>query len=660
MQSKWIWYRGDYEIYHGLKLHERRREFGVEIPAFWSQPTVYPTVTFSKSFECERDGYVRILGCGSGYVNFDGWKKFRLGQDIFFGPGKHAMEIKITNLFGLPCIYAESDTVCTDRSWLVSDNTCEFINAGDNPAYTDPSVTPENFPFSYRRIYPVSSKAFGEGMLYDFGRETFAELFIENSADNAGLTVYFGESAEEATDPENAYLFEHLEGMMSYRLSSRAFRYVYIPDKLAASLKLSAYYEFVQLEDIGSFECDDKLINDVWKTCAYTFHLCSREFFIDGIKRDRWVWSGDAYQSYMINDYLFHDNDITRRTITLLLGKPPYKQHINTINDYSLYLICGVWDYYFSSGDADFVKFIMPRVKALYDFIVSRTDERGYIVARPGDWIFIDWADLDKDGAMAAEQMLLYKTMKAMSRLSSVCGEDGSAYDASAAKLYDAIQRDFWRPERGAYVDCADSGREIVGRHTNVLALMCGVADAEKTELIVEKVLKNDEIPHITTPYFGFYELDALCGCGQLEYAVEQLRSYWGGMLKLGATSIWEQYLPHEKGAEHYAMYGMKFGRSLCHAWGAGPVYLLGKYFLGVKATSVGAATFEVRPQTGGLEKIMGTVPLNGGYVYVEYENGKLKVYTDKDGGTLVLGNKKLALVKDETLVVDISLHDAV
>ena len=82
--------------------------------------------------------------------------------------------------------------------------------------------------------------------------------------------------------------------------------------------------------------------------------------------------------------------------------------------------------------------------------------------------------------------------------------------------------------------------------------------------------------------------------------------------------------------------------------------------WLGVKATSVGAATFEVRPQTGGLEKIMGTVPLNDGYVYVEYESGKLKVYTDKDGGTLVLGNKKLALVKDETLVVDISLHDAV
>jgi hypothetical protein len=121
-------------------------------------------------------------------------------------------------------------------------------------------------------------------VLYDFGEETFAELVIENSVDTAGLSVYFGESAEEATDTAESYLFEKLDGKMSYRLNACAFRFVYIPEKLAASLKLSAYYQYLPLEDIGSFECDDKLINDVWKTCAYTFHLCSREFFLDGIK----------------------------------------------------------------------------------------------------------------------------------------------------------------------------------------------------------------------------------------------------------------------------------------------------------------------------------------------------------------------------------------
>ena len=654
MESKWIWYRGDYEIYHGLKMHERRYEFGVNIPPFWSQATVYPTVTFTKTFEAKAEGYVKIIACGEGYVNFDNAKKYRIGEDVFFSEGTHTIVVTVNEYRDLPCIYAVSDTVATDRSWLVSDNTCEFINAGDNPAYTDPEVTPIEFPFSYRRIMPKEIKQHGDGMIYDFGYETFAELMIENSIDTIDLTVYFGESEEEAADTKNAYLFEKCGGKMSYRLPACAFRYVYIPDKLAASLKISAYYQYLPLEDIGSFECEDQLINDVWKTCAYTFYLCSREFFIDGIKRDRWVWSGDAYQSYMINNYLFHDNDITRRTITLLLGKPPYKQHINSINDYSAYLICGVYDYYFSSGDTDFVKFIFPRVKALYDFIISRLDGRGYVVGRPGDWIFIDWADIDKNGAAAGEQMLLYKAMICLSKLCEACGCNGEEYKKSAETLRKNIDRDFWRSDRGAYVDSFDSGYERVGRHTNVLALMTGVADDEKKAEIIEKVLKNEEIPHITTPYFGFYELDALCGCGEFEYATQQIRSYWGGMLKLGATSIWEQYLPNEQGTEHYAMYGMKYGRSLCHAWGAGPVYLLGRYYLGVKVTSAGAKTFEVRPQTGGLEKIMGTVPLNGDYVYVEYENGTLKVYTDKSGGTLIIGNKRLALKKDENLIVNI------
>ena len=70
MQSKWIWYRGDYEIYHGLKLHSRRQEYDVNIPPFWCQPTVYPTVSFAKVFEAKAEGYVKIIACGNGFVRF--------------------------------------------------------------------------------------------------------------------------------------------------------------------------------------------------------------------------------------------------------------------------------------------------------------------------------------------------------------------------------------------------------------------------------------------------------------------------------------------------------------------------------------------------------------------------------------------------------------
>ena len=133
MQSKWIWFRGDYEFYHGLKLHMRRKEFGCDYPAFWNQPNVYPTVTFMKTFHTDKEGYVKILACGKGYVMFDNTYRFNVGEDIFFGDGDHTVVVRICNPSGLPCIYAISDTFCTDRNWLVSPNTEDYINAGDTP-----------------------------------------------------------------------------------------------------------------------------------------------------------------------------------------------------------------------------------------------------------------------------------------------------------------------------------------------------------------------------------------------------------------------------------------------------------------------------------------------------------------------------------------------
>ena len=77
------------------------------------------------------------------------------------------------------------------------------------------------------------------------------------------------------------------------------------------------------------------------------------------------------------------------------------------------------------------------------------------------------------------------------------------------------------------------------------------------------------------------------------------------------------------KGDAHYAMYGRRFGKSLCHAWGASPVYLLGRYYLGVVPTSPGSRTYDVKPNLGGLEWIEGDVPTPW---------GKIHVYADRNG----------------------------
>ncbi len=645
-RSRWIWYRGDFEIYHSLKLHSRRDEFGFAVPPMWELYTPYPTVSFDKTFEAEKSGTFKILSNARGFVELDGVRHI-IGTDVSYAEGKHTIHVLVTKPEGLPCIFCESDDIISDSSWICAHNTSERVSAGDDPAYEDPKDNPEIFNFSYDRVDPVCVKSINGGVLYDFGRELFAKLDIQNT-NGEKFTVYFGESDAEALSANSdTYLWQTVEGEKDYSLSARAFRYVFIPTEKSLDFTVYAEYEYIPFEYKGDFKCEDELINKIWDISAYTFHLNAREFFLDGIKRDRWVWSGDAYQSYMINEYLFLDYPTVRRTITALRGKDPINTHINTINDYSLYLIIGTYDYYFSSGDDDFIKFIYPRIKSLCEFIISRLDENGFVVHRAGDWIFIDWSNIDKHGAPCAEQMLLYRAMLSMKELAKVAGDDGEQYGKRADELYKNINKYFWNEEKGAFIDSYTSGRNHVTRHANIFAILYDLATPEQTKKIVENVINNPEITQITTPYFKFFETDAVCKTGDLEYATNLIRSYWGDMVKLGATSIWEQYIPEEEGEKHYSMYGMKYGKSLCHAWGGGPVYIFGKYFLGVTATSVGAETFEVRPNLGNLEKIKGSVPLNGGIVKVELDGEKCRVYTDKDGGTLVLDGKKTALKKD-------------
>ena len=162
------------------------------------------------------------------------------------------------------------------------------------------------------------------------------------------------------------------------------------------------------MKERGNFRCNDEEINRIYDVARYTFELNTREFFIDGIKRDRWVWSGDAYQSYLMNYYSYFDQPTVERTMMALRGKDPVTSHINTIMDYTFYWFLGIYDYYLYTGDQTFIKQFYPRMKSLMDYCLGRRDQNGWMSGLAGDWVFIDWATgLSKKGAVSFEQLLL-------------------------------------------------------------------------------------------------------------------------------------------------------------------------------------------------------------------------------------------------------------
>ena len=161
---------------------------------------------------------------------------------------------------------------------------------------------------------------------------------------------------------------------------------------------------------------------------------------------------------------------------------------------------------------------------------------------------------------------------------------------------------------------------------------------------IYRNVVLNREVPQITTPYFKFYENLVHCKAGNKPFLEESIKDYYGKMLDTGATTLYEEFNPDMKGTEHYAMYGRPFEKSLCHAWSASPIYLLGRYRAGVENTGVAYNSFCVSPEIGGLKEFKSVVPLPNGYVSIEMDEKSLKVLSTAKGGILKINNKSYKL----------------
>ncbi|MCD8015319.1 MAG: hypothetical protein LUG99_19550 [Lachnospiraceae bacterium] len=682
--SQWIWHFGEFEIYHNMMLHTRRMEYGHPEPPVWKVYAPEPVILFSKKGITD-GGSVRITACGeycAKVTREDGvTENYGKNRELVLQPGDYLLEIRVMNTDTFPALYVEG-AVESDATWLSDDFSANLRAVGTSELFTDRDARPDVFPFAYEPVSFVSKEMVDGGVLFDFGKETFARVRLDglneldgldgsddlNELDRLdgrnGLTgdrviVRYGESREEALDPQWAVIrFEDTpeNGTLSY--PAYAFRYLFVSD---ANAKVSAEYEYLPLPYRGSFSCEDDLINRIWKMAAYTFHLNSREFFLDGIKRDRWVWSGDAYQSLFVNHYLFFDPEIEKRTLTALGGKRPFVRHINKINDYTFLWVMSIYEYYRTYGDRTYLEQIKPQLDEVMKFCMGRADVDGFVRAREGDWIFIDWADIDREGALCGEQILYAKALECYAYLCGVLGEDAGGLNEQAQALQEKIQRYFYDDEKKVFIDSYESGRRHVTRHCNLLAYLYLPCGGEQKKEIYQRVILNDAVPQITTPYFKFFENQVHCMEGNMKYLEDSVRDYYGGMLQAGATTLFEEFDPTQKGAEHYAMYGHPYEKSLCHAWSTSPIYLFGAYLLGVQNTGVAHDTFEVRPYLGGMncfsrkvpapggmncfsgkapapggmKCFSGTVPVPGGYVRVQADEASLRVTADIDGGTL-------------------------
>jgi alpha-L-rhamnosidase len=275
-------------------------------------------------------------------------------------------------------------------------------------------------------------------------------------------------------------------------------------------------------------------------------------------------------------------------------------------------VVSAPWDLYQAYGDPSLLREAWPAARAWVEYAAGRAAAERHpdrAAARPvpaehekwlwdtgfhwGEWLepgveltdFLAFATADKAEVATA---YLARSADLLARIGAVIGEDVAGYEELAARCRDAWRAEFVRP---------DGTLAVPTQAAHVRALAFGLApdpDAVARRL-VELVAAAGN--HLTTGFLSTgYLLPVLADAGHLDTAyallMQDSEPSWLTMIDRGATTIWERWDGIDAaGVAH---------DSLNHYSKGAVASFLHRYVGGLRPTSPGYRTFEVRPRPGG------------------------------------------------------------
>ncbi len=644
----WIWKYKDFEFYHNMKYCLSREERGKIVPVWFEIPNHSKSVWFFKSFYLPESETVRVESDGTVCFFLDNVRL--IGADSYTIPaGEHKITIAVGNTDGMCAIKVTGKYVYTDTTWLVDKwfPTGETVYAATSPLCAELDTKPSDYKLPEIEINRFDDTVKGNERIIDLGKESVVSLEITGLNTEVSTQVKYGESLEE-TYSDRCVIVDETKNSAELKMQPRACRYIrFIGD---TDFNLKIFSSELPMNDISYFKADDRF-TAIYDVSKYTLKLCSRMFLLDGVKRDVWSWPGDNFVSSRTHYYSFFDKEIIKRTLIATRGNDHNNMIITDILGFSFYWFLSVNDYYEYTGDLEFVKLNYKSMKLHMEFILKHCDKDGLLENIPGVWNFIDWHDLETDGANCIIQMLFGKAIKILSDFATLFNEkeDAVFYLNKYIDLKNKINTLYWDDENKGYVTSYVNGKpsKQIRRHQNYFAILFEYADDNRKKEIINNIVLNDRLPKITTPFFKFFENEVLCSCGMVKAAFDGMKKYWGDMLDLGATAVWEEFDSDMTGVEHYAMYDEPFDKSLCHAWGSVPVYFIGKYLAGVTPAEIGYAKTTIKP-TCDVMDFKARVPVNNGYIDIELYKGSIKVRSTVKNASLYLQDEKYDLTVNE------------
>eukprot|EP00669_Euglena_mutabilis_P008137 TRINITY_DN3260_c0_g1_i1.p1 TRINITY_DN3260_c0_g1~~TRINITY_DN3260_c0_g1_i1.p1 ORF type:complete len:777 (+),score=185.32 TRINITY_DN3260_c0_g1_i1:488-2818(+) len=408
----------------------------------------------------------------------------------------------------------------------------------------------------------------------------------------------------------------------------------------------------------GNFRCSCPDLTRVWYAGVNTLELCSGghpRVFLDGAKRDRWVWTGDLFVENLVAYVSNGDVKAAAASLALMAEHqaadgyvphlvPPKGETNQTPSlpmastmvfaEYCVWYVVVVWLHYFHTGDVDFAREFEPVVHRAMGWLCRLIAEDGLVHIGPEHGQTWHSPEMVLGRATDANGLMAH-ALDCANNLRLAAGKPLILHWVTLRKrMIDAINEHLWDEDRGVYVN-SEASDSVPTQDCVATLIWTGIAspdracrslrylDQEHSTPYGPLTVKEDH-PTMTSyisPFATFRHQLAMIKADDADGAVGCIRRLWVHMANSDPGNVFWEKVSREGKPEPYQQLDMPpTFTSLCHGWAAGPTYVLSVLLLGVTPEAPGYSLVSVRPRMVDVEWAQGAVPTPHGGVTVAWQ----------------------------------------
>jgi len=359
----------------------------------------------------------------------------------------------------------------------------------------------------------------------------------------------------------------------------------------------------------GRFRCSNELLNSIYEMCERSARQNVQQGIISvDANREQSPWTADSWNIGNVLLYNHRNTTMIDKVVwdyaveQLPNGNFPAccpAHRARCIPEWSMYWPMLLWQQYLFSGDVPLLRTMAPRLTHFLDWIKTYQDPVTKLLNPPG-WRISDYAggNLPSGGYNIATACQYYENLNIASRVFSALGQTNQSDDylRQAEEVKSGINSNLFN---GEFFRARTDRKE-----------MFPLASAWPLRFDIEPLAAKSKIlaaiEKAGTPNIGGYGGDA----------------FYSGLLNAGAGTFVVGDLARYRSMleNNHANWESFNGGEVNHAWTSYPGYLFLKYICGIQPTSGGFATFDVRPETGGMTFAEGAVPTVKGLITTRWE----------------------------------------